>query len=258
MYESFMNEKITLLGVPLSTINLNGLLKAIESGVKSDSKILILSGNVYAYNLAYNNQWLHGLYNQADFVRLDGEGVRWGARILGYCVPPRMTWADFAWQLANFAEENQYSLYLLGGKPGVANIAAERLLERHPNLIIAGIHHGYFDKTQGSEENEDVIQHLNQSRPNILIIGFGMPVQEQWVLENHQKINVNVIMTGGAVFDYISGELRRAPSWMTENGLEWLGRLIIEPRRLWKRYLVGNPIFLWRILLQRFGILRYD
>ncbi|MEZ4642784.1 MAG: WecB/TagA/CpsF family glycosyltransferase [Chloroflexota bacterium] len=85
-----------------------------------------------------------------------------------------------------------------------------------------------------------------------------MPVQEKWLLENRENLNVNVIMTGGAVFDYVSGELQRAPKWMTDNGLEWLGRLLIEPRRLWRRYLVGNPVFLWRVLKQRLGLLRFE
>lgn len=147
-------------------------------------------------------------------------------------------------------------MFFLGSKPGIAEKAAQRLQERHPNLVIAGTHHGYFDKTPGSLENEAIIQQINAARPNILIVAFGMPLQEKWLMENWERIDANIALTGGAVFDYISGELARAPRWMTDNGLEWLGRLLIEPGRLWKRYVIGNPLFLWRILLQRLGVLR--
>jgi N-acetylglucosaminyldiphosphoundecaprenol N-acetyl-beta-D-mannosaminyltransferase len=132
------------------------------------------------------------------------------------------------------------------------------LQTKYPTLKIAGCHDGYFDKTNGGEASEAVVQSVNNAAPQILIVGFGMPLQEKWLLENQAKVKANVIMTGGAVFDYISGDLKRAPTWFTDNGMEWLGRLLIEPRRLWRRYLVGNPKFLWRVCRQRLGFLHFD
>ena len=164
-----------------------------------------------------------------------------------------MTWADFGWDLAAFAAKQSFRLFFCRAKPAVAELAAEKLKERHPQLNIVGIQHGYFDKTPGSLENQAVIQKINASQPDILIVGFGMPAQERWLKENIDQIEATVIMTGGAVFDYISGTLDRGPRLLTENGFEWLARLLIEPRRLWKRYLLGNPLFLWRVLLQRMG-----
>jgi len=125
-------------------------------------------------------------------------------------------------------------------------------------LRIVGTYHGYFDKTPGSPGNEAVIQAINAVKPNILIVGFGMPLQERWLMENWDRVEASVALTGGAVFDYVSGDLRRPPCWMTSHGLEWLGRLLIEPRRLWQRYLIGNPLFLWRVLKQRLGLLSVD
>jgi N-acetylglucosaminyldiphosphoundecaprenol N-acetyl-beta-D-mannosaminyltransferase len=101
-------------------------------------------------------------------------------------------------------------------------------------------------------ENESVIAIINRLRPNILIVGFGMPLQERWLMENWDRIHANIGLTGGAVFDYISGNVPRAPRWMTDHGFEWLGRLLVEPSRLWRRYLIGNPLFIWRIMKQRF------
>ena len=129
--------------------------------------------------------------------------------------------------------------------------------ERYPDLRIVGTHHGYFDRTLGGEENNHVIQMINSAKPNVLIVGFGMPFQERWLLENWEHVDANIFLTGGACLDYMSGRVRRAPRWMLDNGLEWLYRLLLEPVRLWKRYLIGNPLFLYRIAKQRMGLLRF-
>ena len=254
----FQVDRIQILGTPLTIYTIHQLLESIQGIIVSDKKGFVLSGNVHSFNLAYRQDWLQNFYTQAHIVRLDGAGVRLGAWILGHQTPSRMTWADFAWDLAEFAAPRGFTFFFLGARPGVADKAAANLQARFPDLRIVGTHHGYFDKTPGSAENEAVIEQINAVKPNILIVGFGMPLQERWLMENWDRIDANVALTGGAVFDYVSGELQRAPRWMTDNGLEWLGRLLIEPRRLWKRYLIGNPLFIWRVLKQRLGLLRFN
>jgi N-acetylglucosaminyldiphosphoundecaprenol N-acetyl-beta-D-mannosaminyltransferase len=247
-----------LLGTRLTLLGQEELLASIAWWVESNEKSLVLSGNAHSYNLAYKNVWLREMFERAGAIRIDGVGVCVGARLLGIRTPKRRTWADFALDLAGLCERLGFTLFFLGSRPNIAQRAAANLEGRFPNLRVVGIHHGYFDKTPGSPENEVVIQKINAVRPNILIVAFGMPLQERWLMENWARIEANVALTGGAVFDYVSGELRRAPRWMTDHGLEWLGRLLIEPRRLWKRYLVGVPLFLWRVLKQRLGLLRFE
>ena len=128
------------------------------------------------------------------------------------------------------------------------------LKQQFTDLSIAGAQHGYFDKSPDSVENEAVLQAINATRPDILLVGLGMPLQERWLMENWDRIEAKVALPVGALFDYLAGEFPRAPRWMTDHGLEWLGRLIIEPRRLWRRYLLGNPRFLWQVLKQRWGL----
>jgi N-acetylglucosaminyldiphosphoundecaprenol N-acetyl-beta-D-mannosaminyltransferase len=212
---------------------------------------VIANVNVHCLNLTYRNRWLRDFLNNASVVFCDGAGVVLGARILGDRLPGRITPADWIERLAEIAAQRGFTLFFLGSRPGVADKAAARLRERFPNLRIAGTHHGYFDKTPGSAENEAVIQQINAARPHILFVGFGMPLQERWLADNWERLDVNVAFTCGALFDYVSGELRRSPKWMNDHGLEWLGRLIIEPRRLWRRYVIGNPLFLWRVVKQR-------
>ncbi|MCA1687542.1 MAG: WecB/TagA/CpsF family glycosyltransferase, partial [Actinobacteria bacterium] len=119
---------------------------------------------------------------------------------------------------------------------------------------IVGVRHGYFDHGAGSAENEAVVGEINAAAPDILVVGLGMPLQERWLMENWQKLDVSVALTGGAVFDYVSGRLSRGPRPLTGSGFEWLARLLVEPRRLWRRYLLGNPLFLLRVLKQRLGV----
>ena len=103
-----------------------------------------------------------------------------------------------------------------------------------------------------SLENKLIIEQINEFHPQILVLGLGMPLQEKWILENINSLDVKIAFPAGALFDYLSGELPRAPRWMTDNGLEWLGRLLVEPSRLWKRYILGNPLFFLRLFIHHF------
>ena len=247
---------MNLLGVNLQAWNLNALHQEIENIILQEKHALALYVNIFGLNLAYKNTWMREFLNTAEIVFCDGSGVVLGGRILGYKIPLRITYADWTWQLAEFAESREFSFFFLGGRPGISELAAARLRDRFPGVRITGAHHGFFDKTLGGKDNDEVIEKINERKPDILVVAFGMPLQERWLMENWDRIDANIALTGGAVFDYVSGELRRAPKWMTNNGMEWLGRLLIEPRRLWRRYLIGIPQFFWRIFLQRFGILK--
>ncbi len=244
-------ERVFILGVPVDNLDLRILHERMAGMIRDKAHGLVLNVNVHCLNLAARLPWLKELLNKATIVFCDGSGVILGARILGKRIRQRITYADWIWELADLAEREQWTLYFLGAKPGVAEKAALRLRSRYPGIRIVGTRHGYFDKTPASRENESVVQDINRTAPNVLLVAFGMPLQEHWLMENWDHINADIALAGGAALDYASGSLRRAPRWMTDSGLEWLGRLLIEPSRLWKRYLLGNPAFLWRVLLQR-------
>lgn len=253
-----MREKVDVLGVGVDALTVGELHAEIERMVRGGDHALILHANPHLLNLSYCNPWLRGFLNRASIVFCDGVGVMLGAWILGRHLPEKIPYTDWIWQSAEFAEPRGFTFFFLGASPGVADKAAARLRERFPKLRIVGVHHGYFDKTPGSPENEAVIRKINAARPNLLLVAFGMPLQERWLMENWERIEVNVGLTGGAVLDYTSGEMRRGPRLLTDNGLEWLARLIIEPRRLWKRSVIGSPLFLLRVLRQRLGRLRLE
>jgi N-acetylglucosaminyldiphosphoundecaprenol N-acetyl-beta-D-mannosaminyltransferase len=250
--------KLSLLGVMVNSITSQEIIDAVSHYIKTNSQITISNVNVQAMNLTFKHPWFRDFLNQSDIVFCDGFGIILGARILGLNIKHRNTPPDWIPLLANKCAENNNSLAFLGSKPGIAEKTAEVLKRDNLTLNIPFTHHGYFNKSLGHPENEAVIQSINAVKPDILLVGFGMPIQEKWIMENFERLDVKVFLPVGAAFDYVSGNVRRAPRWMTDHGLEWLGRLIIEPRRLWKRYIIGIPVFFYRILLQKFGLLKYD
>ena len=242
--------RIDILGVGIDPLTVEELHAEIGRLLRNRERGRVLNVNAHCLNLCCEDPKLRDFLNGAEVVFCDGAGVMLAARILGRRIPERITYADWAWRLAALAAAEGYSLYFLGSRPGVAQEAAKRLQQSYPNLTIAGVRHGYFDHSATSPENEAVVQEINAAAPDILLVGLGMPLQEYWLMENRHKLNVGVVLTGGAVFDYVSETLRRGPRFLTENGFEWLARLFVEHRRLWRRYLLANPLFVLRVLRQ--------
>jgi N-acetylglucosaminyldiphosphoundecaprenol N-acetyl-beta-D-mannosaminyltransferase len=204
--------------------------------------------NAHVLNQSRENPELRAALEAADLVYCDGYGVRLAAKALDVEIPHRMTGADWIWDLAALCETSGQSLYLLGSEPGASREAAARLSRWYPRLQVTGCHHGYFEP--GSAHAERVIEDINMRRPDIVLVGMGTPKQELWVEQHAEHIDAAVLWTVGALFDYVSGRVPRAPSWLADNGLEWIFRLAIQPQRMWRRYLLGNPVFVSRVMAQ--------
>lgn len=248
-------QDLRILGSKVTSLTVDELHQEIKCIIDKNRKELILHTNVHGINLAQKHKWLKGFRNSAYIVHCDGAGVVWGARMLGFHIPGRITYADWLWELAAFCELNHLSMYFLGAKPGIAEKAAKNLLKKFSNLKILGTYHGYFDKK--GPESKMVIALLNELKPDILLVGFGMPEQERWIKENWSQISAHVFLAGGACFDYLSGSVRRCPKWLANSGFEWLFRLLLEPRRLFVRYVIGNPKFVFQVILEKLGFLKY-
>ena len=243
-----------ILGIKVSPATAVEIHQNISRIIESGKKGVVLSGNVHGINTARKHAWLKAFYNTADIVRVDGAGIVLGAKILGQSIPKRLTWADWGWMLAEYCSSKGHTLYFLGGPDDAAKIAAEKLTENAPGLKVLGSQHGYFNKK--NKENKKVIDDINTCNPDILVVGMGMPLQERWLLDNLSNINAKVFITAGAAFEYLSCSRTRCPRWMGEIGFEWLFRLLLEPKRMAGRYLMGNTIFMINILQERLGLLR--
>ncbi|HTL47460.1 MAG TPA: WecB/TagA/CpsF family glycosyltransferase [Verrucomicrobiae bacterium] len=242
-------EDLRLFDVPLHRVGVGRLHAFIEKTALEGTKALILNVNIHCMVLSFKNAWMREILNQAQMIYCDGDGVKAGLRILGMDTPPKVAFTRWIWDLAAFAERKQLRLFLLGAKPGIAEKAGACLKARFPKLEIAGVHDGYFKKE--GPETEDVIRQINASDANILIVGFGMPIQERWLYDNWHKIDVNIFLPGGAVLDYASGMLGQAPRWMIQWHLEWLFRIYEDPKRLFWRYAYDIPVFFSKILLTK-------
>jgi N-acetylglucosaminyldiphosphoundecaprenol N-acetyl-beta-D-mannosaminyltransferase len=243
--------KVDVLGVHVDALRLEEVLERLRQIITAEDRALVAHVNIMAINMAYEQPWFRDYLNEADLLFCDGMGVKLGARILGVDIPERFTLADWMWQFSGFAAQHDFSFYFLGNPAGVAQRAADRLLEKFPSLDVVGFHDGYFDKTKGCPENNAVLEEINALKVNVLFVGFGMPLQELWLKENWPKLDVNIAITCGAIFEYISGDLKRGPGWMTQNYLEWLSRVLISPNRYGKRYIRDIPKFAYRVLKQR-------
>jgi N-acetylglucosaminyldiphosphoundecaprenol N-acetyl-beta-D-mannosaminyltransferase len=240
-----------IFGIRFSVLTVCELIDFVSESAAGSGRAIIDYVNVRSLNLAYADPWLKDFLNRCDLLFCDGIGVVIGANILGYRMGKkhRMTCPDFLDTLASRLAAESRSLYLLAGAPGVAAKAAELLAQKHPGLKVAH-HHGYFKKT--GPESEAVLAELERFRPDVLYVGFGMPVQERWIAENLDRLPAKVILPLGACLDFYTGMAYRGPRWMTDHGLEWLGRLFTEsPKRVWGRYVIGNPLFLLRVLMEK-------
>jgi N-acetylglucosaminyldiphosphoundecaprenol N-acetyl-beta-D-mannosaminyltransferase len=240
---------VRILGIKVTLITQDELSCAIGRIVRRGDKELILNVNIHAINQALKHPFMKDLLNHAAIVFCDGYGVILGGKILGIDIPERITPADWLWNLSALCERDGHSFYFLGGREGIAAQAADKLKERHPNIRIVGVRNGYFSKK--GPENEEVIREINAAHPDILLVGFGMPLQEQWLSANWAKIDAHAALPVGALFEFIAGTVRRAPRWMADNGLEWLFRYLLEPRRMFVRYIIGNPLFIARVVKER-------
>lgn len=241
---------LRIVGLQLHQVGVDETHAYIDQVIQSGERALVLNLNINCCNLAMKNPWLKEFLNSAQLVFCDGDGVRWGLKVLGKNPPPKITYDRWMWQLGEWMERKGHSFFFLGGAPGVSAKAAEKMKAKFPNLKILGVRDGFFSKE--GEENDQLIAEINRLKPDVMVIGFGMPAQEKWLKENWEKIDCHVYLTGGACFDYVAGNAKRAPEWMIRANLEWLFRLSQEPRRLFSRYVVGNPVFFYHVFKEKF------
>jgi N-acetylglucosaminyldiphosphoundecaprenol N-acetyl-beta-D-mannosaminyltransferase len=237
---------MNVLGIRVDPLTMASLDERVEKLLGNESRSVVAYIHVHGVNLAYQDVALARFFRDADVVYCDGEGVRLGAKLLGLHIPERIALTDWVWDLFEICQRRSATLFFLGSTQDVLEVAARRVKERFPNLKLVGYHHGYFEKHGPS--SDAVIEEINSVQPDVLLVGFGMPIQEQWVMASGDRLQTKLILTVGSCFDYVSGRKRRCPRWMARHGFEWLFRFMQEPRRLFKRYIIGNPLFAARVL----------
>ena len=235
--------RVSVLGVGVDPFTLTELLHRVDTAIDTGQPTTIAYANVHVLNTAWSDPALRAFLRDCTVCYCDGTGVQLGARLRGQRLPERMTGADWIWNLAAHCEGRR-RLYWVGGRPGVARRAAEALRARHPALEIE-TDHGYHDRD--GDQDRACIDRINEARPDIVLVGMGTPEQERWTQARRDRIQAPVVWCLGATADFVAGEIPRGPAWLVKRA-EWLARLFAEPRRLAGRYLVGNVLFVGRVL----------
>lgn len=246
-------DSIKIFGVKILNTTLDDIVKVLEENLKGDKLKTIYTPNTEIVMAAKDDKKLRDLINEGDIVIPDGIGLIYASRIKKKPLKERVTGFDTSIKLLEIANKNGYSLYLLGGKEGVAKTAAENISKNYPNIKISGFHHGYFKGShlgiENQAEEKEIIYEINKLNPDIIFVGLGFPKQELWIHANKDKIKARVIIGNGGVMDILSGNSKRAPEIYQKLGLEWLYRLIKEPSRI-KRQLV-LPKFMLKVIFTK-------
>jgi N-acetylglucosaminyldiphosphoundecaprenol N-acetyl-beta-D-mannosaminyltransferase len=248
---------IYFLSRRIDFMTMEEILKIICSTAILKKKLILASYNVHSFNLSMHMHKLLEYQDDADIARCDGVGIIKGLKLVGIDIPLnyKISGTELIPKLIERCNRDRLSVFLLGAKPEILTQALSRQQEQYPNLEITG-HHGYFNPTESSQNNS-AIEQINRFAPDILLVGMGMPTQEIWIQKNQAKINARVIIPCGAVIDRLAGIVSTPPKWVSNLGVEWLYRLIKEPKRLSARYLLGNPLFLLNIIWAKYNALGY-
>jgi N-acetylglucosaminyldiphosphoundecaprenol N-acetyl-beta-D-mannosaminyltransferase len=239
--------RVRMLNVWIDNLSMAELMEELREGI-----VWTLNPD-HLYHLQRNEDFYRA-YRQADFITSDSKYVYWSTHWLGRPIQEKVSGADLVPAFCDYHRNNpNIKVFLLGAKPGIAAIAQQRINERAGRDMVVGALGPSMNFVNDPTETQQAIDQINTSEANVLIVGLGAPKQELWITRNRNRMpNVKIYMGIGAVIDYEANVVKRAPQWMTRNGLEWVYRITTEPRRYWRRYLRDMEFF-WLVLKDRIG-----
>lgn len=248
-----MPPRFVLGKIPVDRISMDYALVLIVQALLHRGELpplTVVAPNAYTVTMAERNSRFREAMQGADLAVPDGVSVVMASRILGVPIPHRVTGGDLMEQLCAQAAHHGFRVFFLGGLPGAAVLAAHRLRERYPKLPICGTCCPAEGFENDPAEMARIRREIQDAAPDLLCVAFGAPKQEIWMQENRGQLPVGAMLGVGAAFDTQAGLRRRAPRWIQAIAMEWLFRLLMEPRRLWRRYLIGNTRFIELVLRQ--------
>jgi len=239
--------QVDIMGIGFNNLTMEETIEKVEQLINAQKPSMIFTLNVHRTVSAIQNRSIKEIYDIADIILPDGVPLVWISRILGNPLKERIAGADLFPLFCETASRKGYKIFLLGAAPGIAEKTKEILEKRHSGIKVVGTFSPSFGFENDVDENRKIVSIIKKANPDVLFIALGHPKEEEWILKYRNEIKVPVSIGIGATFDFISGKLRRAPKWLQTIGLEWFFRICQEPRRLWKRYLIGNTYFIWLV-----------
>jgi len=251
-----MHKHFNVLGVRVSSINMSIAMETIEGWIERHEPNYVTVTGVHGVMESQVDPDMRRIHNQAGMVTPDGMPLVLLGRYNGNKNVERVYGPDLMLALCEKSITNGYRHYLYGGNEGVPELLKSRLEQRFSGIKIVGTYSPPF-RVLSNEEDEKAIKTINSAKPDIVWVGLSTPKQERWMAEHVGRLEGPVLIGVGAAFDFHAGLKKQAPLWMQKSGLEWLFRLLTEPRRLWRRYLRNNPLFILLIIQQALGLKRY-
>jgi N-acetylglucosaminyldiphosphoundecaprenol N-acetyl-beta-D-mannosaminyltransferase len=244
--------RANVLGVGVSAITMEMAVHTIEEWILRREPHYVCVTGVHGVMESQRDAALLQIHNAAGLVTPDGMPLVWLSRVMGFRQVERVYGPDLMLAVCERSATQGYRQFFYGGAPGVAEKLASRLQSRFPGLQVSGLYSPPF-RALSPEEDEVVVKRINALQPDIVWVGMSTPKQERWMAEHVGRLSAPVLIGVGAAFDFHAGLKKQAPRWIQQSGLEWLFRLMTEPRRLWRRYLINNSGFLWLVLLRALG-----
>lgn len=239
--------RIEFLGAPMDSLSMSESVAHIEDKLVKGEFLQHVVVNVAKLVHMQTDNVLADSVKACDMINIDGMGVVLGARFCGHNITERVAGVDLFHELLAMSAKREFPVFLLGAEEAVVAKTAEKVKKSNPNLILAGYHHGYF-----WDNEEAVVELIKNSGAKLLFVAITSPKKENFINKWQDKLGVDFVMGVGGTFDVVAGKVKRAPVWMQNYGLEWLYRIIQEPGRMWKRYLVTNSKFAWLLVKERF------
>lgn len=253
----FCHSHADVLGVRVSAINLQTAVRTADRWISEGHPGFVCVTSVHGIMQAQSDLAFRRILTRAVMTLPDGMPLTWVGRMQGFAEMDRVFGADFMMAMCRRAAERGYRIFLYGGEPGVAQVLSDSLQKAAPGLQVAGTYTPPFGPLNSDQEHE-LIEQVRASKPHILWVGISTPKQERFMAEYCERLQVPLMVGVGAAFDFNSGRIRDCAEWIKRAGLQWLHRMIQDPKRLWRRYLVNNSAFLWRITWQLLGIRNYS
>ena len=240
---------IKVFGLNYANVTMDEAVNRMEEFIEEKSPHMVLTTGAELVARAHNDMNLKKVYSAADLLTIDSYVVYFACRLLRKPIKEPVSAANLMFRFLEKTENKGYRLFFLGAKDEVLKKAIDNLKDKHPDLNIVGHHHGYFDFNNDTE----VIKKISEARPDVLFVAMSSPFKENFISRNFEKLNIPVSFGVGGTIDVAAGHCKLAPRWVSKIGLEWFYRFLQEPKRLWKRYITTNFIFIWVVLKEMFG-----
>lgn len=239
--------RVNILEANLDCLTMTETIARVNKIIKNKERVQHVAINANKINLMQKDEKLRAIVNQSDLINADGQSILLAGKILGVNVPERVTGIDLFERLIKECAENNYRPYFFGAEQEVVERVVTLYTQKFPDLTIAGFRNGYFT----DEDSLEIAEEIAETKADILFVAFSSPKKEFWINDHMDQLKIPFVMGVGGSFDVVAGKISRAPIWMQKTGLEWFHRFINEPRRMFKRYIIGNIIFLKLVIKEK-------